>query len=82
LRLRKNDFERVHSLEQRKEMQSHREKLDKIYRQRLEEEKRRLIKGKLQEFEDILKENRELKEELARIRIAMTKGASKGGAPE
>jgi hypothetical protein len=70
--LRKNDFDRVHSIEQKKEMMKHKERTENMFRQKLEDEKRKLMKGRMDEFEEIIKENRSLKEELAKIRNART----------
>jgi hypothetical protein len=39
----------------------------------LEEEKRRMLRGRMEEFEDMVKENRSLKEEIGRMRITLTK---------
>lgn len=64
LRLRKNDFDRVHSLEQKKEMASHRERTEALYRQKLEEERRKIMKGRLDEMEEMINENKRLREEI------------------
>ena len=76
MRLRKNDFDRVHSIEQKKEMMKHKERTENMFRQKLEDEKRKLMKGRMDEFEEIIKENRSLKEELAKIRNARTAAAA------
>lgn len=62
LKLRKNDFEKLQGLEMKKEIMKHKEKIESIYRQRLEDEKRRILKTQMEEFEDLVKENKELKD--------------------
>jgi len=54
LRLRKNDFDRVHSIEQKKEIMVHKERVEALYRQKLEEEKRKLHKAKMEELEQVI----------------------------
>ena len=71
LRLRKNDFDRVYGLELRKDLQNQKEKLEKMAKQRIEDEKRKLMKGKMDEFEEMISENRELKEEIGRLRLSL-----------
>ncbi|TNV84834.1 hypothetical protein FGO68_gene7328 [Halteria grandinella] len=73
LRLRKNDFDRVHGLELKKDLQNHKERLELLSKQRVEDEKRKLMKGKMDEFEGMVGENRELKEEIGRLRLALQK---------
>ena len=46
----------------------HKERVEALYRQKLEDEKRRLMKSKMDEFEDMIRENRLLKEEIAKMR--------------
>ena len=36
IRLRKNDFDRVHSIEQKKEIMNHKERTEQLYRHKLE----------------------------------------------
>ena len=73
LRLRKNDFERVHSIEQKKEIMQHKERTEALYRQKLEDEKRKLINNKMEEFDHMMQENKQLRDEIARMRITMNK---------
>jgi SMC interacting uncharacterized protein involved in chromosome segregation len=73
LRLRKNDFDRVHGLEQKKEYLNAKEKIEALYKQRLEEEKRKMMRGRMEEFEVMIQENRELKEEIGRLKISLSK---------
>ena len=64
LRLRKNDFERVHQIEQRREIMVHKERTEALYRAKLEEEKRKVMRAKMDEVEEVIRENRGLKEEI------------------
>ena len=62
LKLRRNDFDKVQGLEVKKDIMKHKEKIEAIFRQKLEDEKRRILKTQMEEFEEIVKENKELKE--------------------
>ncbi len=42
------------------ELMKHKEKIELIYREKLEEEKRRLLKGKVDEVDRLMKENKRL----------------------
>ena len=44
LAMRKTDFERVHSLNMKKDLMKHKENIEAIYKRKLEDEKRKLIK--------------------------------------
>jgi len=50
LKLRKNDFDKVYGLELKKEATAFRLRQEALYRQRVEEEKRRAQKGRSEEF--------------------------------
>ena len=39
----------------------HKEKIESIYREKLDEEKRKLLKGKVDEIDRLIKENKRLK---------------------
>ena len=69
LRLRKNDYARVHGVEQKREIMVHKERVEAMYRQKLEDEKRRIMKTKMEEVEGMIDENRALREEINRIRV-------------
>ena len=73
LRLRKNDFDRVHSLEQKREIMQHKERTEALYRQKYEDDRRKMAKNKMEEFDHMVQENRSLREEIARMRITMSK---------
>ena len=44
LAMRKTDFERIHSLNMKKDLMKHNENIEAIYKRKLEDEKRKLIK--------------------------------------
>ncbi|CDW74020.1 UNKNOWN [Stylonychia lemnae] len=73
LKLRKNDFDKVQGVEMKKDLMKHKEKIESIYRQKLEDEKRRILKMQMEEFEDLVKENKELKDELGKIKLILAK---------
>ena len=70
LRLRKNDFDRVHSIEQKKEIMNHKERTEQLYRHKLEQEKRKIMSQKREELDLVIKENKTLKDEIAKVKIA------------
>ena len=70
LRLRKNDFDRVHSIEQKKEVMKHKERVEALYRQKLEDEKRKMNKGRIDEFDEMVQENRSKKEEVDKLKLS------------
>ena len=49
--------------------------METMFRQKLEEEKRKLKKGKLDEFEDLIGENKSLREELGKMKLQFAKFA-------
>ena len=51
----------------------HKEKIESIYRQKLEDEKRKLLKGSMEEFEELVKENKRLKDEVGSLKVTMIK---------
>jgi len=67
IKLRKNDFDKVYGLELKKEATAFRQKQEALYRQRLEEEKKRSQKGRSEEFQELMAENRALMEEIAML---------------
>jgi hypothetical protein len=44
----------------RTELMKHKEKIELIYKEKLDEEKRRLLKGKVDEVDKLIKENKRL----------------------
>lgn len=73
LKLRKNDYEKVSNIETRKELMKHKEKIESIFRQKLEDEKRKILKQQMEEFEGLVRDNRELKEEVGRLKVTLIK---------
>lgn len=69
LRLRKNDFDKVHSIEQKREIMKHKERVEALYRQKLEDEKRKMNKGRIDEFDKMVQENRSMKEEVDKLKF-------------
>ena len=73
LRLKKNDYDRVQGIEAKKEIMQHKERAEALFRQKLDDEKRKMLKGRLEEFEAMVAENKNLKEEIGRLRVSMAK---------
>eukprot|EP00347_Sterkiella_histriomuscorum_P004429 403360492 len=71
LKMKKNDFDKVSGLEMKKDLMKHKEKIESIYRQKMEDEKRRILKTQMDEFEDLVKENKTLKDELGKIKVTL-----------
>ncbi len=42
----------------------HKEKIESIYREKLDEEKRKLLKGKVDEIDRLIKENKRLNQQI------------------
>ena len=55
----------------KRELMKHKEKIEGIYRQKLEDEKRRILKQQMEEFEDLVKENKTLKDDLGKIKVTL-----------
>ena len=51
LAMKKTDFERVHSLTMKKDLMKHKENIETIYKRKLEDEKRKLIKQRVEEVD-------------------------------
>ena len=64
LAMRKTDFERVHSLNMKKDLMKHKENIEAIYKRKLEDEKRKLIKQRVDEVHKLMEENKQLKEKI------------------
>ena len=71
MKLRKNDFDKVNQLEMKKEFMKHKEKIESIYRQKLEDEKRKVLQGKMEEFEELIADNKRYKEEIGKLKVAL-----------
>ena len=64
LAMRKTDFERIHSLNMKKDLMKHKENIEAIYKRKLEDEKRKLIKQRVDEVHKLMEENKSLKEKI------------------
>ena len=64
LAMRKTDFERVHSLNMKKDLMKHKENIEAIYKRKLEDEKRKLLKQRVDEVHKLMEENKSLKEKI------------------
>ena len=60
LNMRKNEFERLAGAKMKSELMKHKENIEKIYNRRLEEEKRKLLKQRVDEVDKLVKENKVL----------------------
>jgi hypothetical protein len=68
LNQRKSDFDRQAAVEVKVELMKHKDKMDLSYRQKLEDEKKALMKQKVEEMDMILQENFQLKKELVNLK--------------
>lgn len=50
----------------KKDLTTHREKIETIYKQKLDEEKRKVLKGRVDEIDRLMKENKKLNAKLAK----------------
>ena len=69
--MRKNEFQRLYGLELKRELIKHKEKIENIYRVKLDDEKRKVMRQKVGEVDDLVKENKRLKEDILKIREAL-----------
>ena len=58
--MKKNDFERVQAATMKKELMKHKENIENIYKRKLDDEKRKLLKSKVEEVDRLMKENKRL----------------------
>ena len=58
--MKKNDFEKQQAANTKKELMKHKENIENIYKRRLEDEKRKLLKQKVDEVDRLMKENKKL----------------------
>ena len=58
--MKKNDFEKSQAATIKKELMKHRENIENIYKRKLEDEKRKLLKQKVDEVDRLMKENKRL----------------------
>ena len=69
--MKKNEFQKLYGLELKKDIMQHKEKLESIFRVKLNDEKVKIMRQKMNEVEDLVRENKKLKEEVLRVREAM-----------
>lgn len=60
IQMKKNDFEKQQAANMKKELMKHKENIENIYKRRLEDEKRKLLKQKVDEVDRLMKENKKL----------------------
>ena len=70
LNQRKQEFERHAAVEMKVELIKHKDKVEQMYRQKLEDEKLKQTKAKVQEMDSIIKENYTLKKEIMDLKKA------------
>lgn len=58
--MKKNDFERSQAATTKKELMKHKENIENIYKRKLEDEKRKLLKSRVDEVDRLVKENKKL----------------------
>ena len=67
LNMKKSEFERVCGVQMKMQLIKHKDKAEDAYRKKLEAERLKLNKLKLKEFDDLMKENFELKKEISEL---------------
>lgn len=60
IQMKKNDFERSQAATTKKELMKHKENIENIYKRKLEDEKRKLLKSRVDEVDRLVKENKKL----------------------
>lgn len=68
LNQRKQEFERHMAVEMKVDLMKHKDKMETMFRQKLEDEKMKLNKKKVEEMDMILQENFQLKKEVMSIK--------------
>ena len=63
--MKKNDFEKAQAAQMKKDLMKHRENIENIYKRKLEDEKRKLLKQKVDEVDRLMKENKKLNAKIA-----------------
>ena len=67
LNQKKQEFERNSAVEMKVQLMKHKDQIEAVCRQKLEEDKARLAKKKVAEMDGILQENFALKKEIAQL---------------
>ena len=65
IQMKKNDFEKAQAAQMKKDLMKHRENIENIYKRKLEDEKRKLLKSKVEEVDRLMKENKRLNAKIA-----------------
>ena len=60
IQMKKNDFEKLQAATMKKEIMKHKENIEIIYKRKLEDEKRKLLKQRVEEVDQLMKENKRL----------------------
>lgn len=73
--MKKSDFQKTEGYQVKHEIMKHKEKIELIYKIKLDEEKKRILNQKMGELDGVIKENKDLKEELSRLRQLIKKNS-------
>ena len=65
--MKQSDFDRVAGVQINLKLTKHKDKIEATYRKKLEDERLKINKLKLREFDDMMKENYELKKEIGEL---------------
>jgi len=63
--MKKNDFEKAQSAAMKTELMKHKEKIENIYKVKLEDEKRKILKQRVDEIDRLINENKKLNAKIA-----------------
>jgi len=63
--MKKNDFEKQQKAAMKSDLMKHKEKIESIYKVRLEDEKRKVLKQRVDEIDRLMKENKRLNSKIA-----------------
>jgi len=65
IQMKKNDFDKQQSALMKKDLMKHKENIENIFKRKLEEEKRKLLKQRVDEVDQLMKENKRLNAKIA-----------------
>ena len=65
LQQKKTDVEREAKHLMKTDLMKHKERIEAIYREKLDEEKRKVLKGRVDEIDRLMKENKRLNEKIS-----------------
>ena len=63
--MKKNEYQKEQNTIMKTELQKHKEKIESIYKNKLEDEKRKLLKQRVDEVDNLMKQNKALNAKLA-----------------